>query len=76
MAGDPERTLGESITQELVWRPPLARNERLIGTGHLVMQEDPSQTAAAAWRMLHTLAAGEWGLSREEIRASCMHAKL
>lgn len=76
MAGDPERTLGEVVTQELVWRPPLARNERLMNTGHLVMQEDPSQTAAAAWRMLHTLAAGEWGTSREQIQASCAKAKL
>lgn len=76
MAGDPERTLGEDITQELVWRPPLARNERLMNTQHLVMQEDPSQTAAAAWRMLHTLAAGEWGRSSGEIRATCTKAKL
>lgn len=76
MAGDPERTLGEKITQELVWRPPLARNERLMNTQHLVMQEDPSQTAAAAWRMLHTLAAGEWGRSSEEIKASCTKARL
>lgn len=78
MAGDPERTLGEAITRELVWRPPLARNERLINTQHLVMQEDPSATAAAAWRMLHTLAAGKWGRSAKEIRASCtcMSARL
>lgn len=75
MAGDPERTMGEPITQELVWRPPLARNERLMNTQHLVMQEDPSETAAAAWRMLHTLAAGEWGQSREEIEATCGGAK-
>lgn len=74
MAGDPERTLGEAVTQELVWRPPLARNERLVGTGHLVMQEDPTQTAAAAWRVLHTLAAGMWGTSPEEIQASCARA--
>lgn len=70
MARDPERTMGPELTQELVWRPPLARNERLIDADHLLVQQNPSATAQSAWRFLQTLSAGEWGSSAAEIRAS------
>jgi hypothetical protein len=36
MAGDASSTMGEEITRELVSRPPLAVNERLMDAGHLV----------------------------------------
>lgn len=36
MAGDASSTLGEEITRELVSRPPIAANERLMDAGHLV----------------------------------------
>lgn len=36
MAGDASSTLGEEMTRELVWRPPMASNERLMDAGHLV----------------------------------------
>jgi hypothetical protein len=36
MAGDAGATLGEDLTREMVWRPPLATNERIMDAGHLV----------------------------------------
>lgn len=36
MAGEATSTMGENITQELVWRPPVAVNERIMDAGHLV----------------------------------------
>lgn len=36
MAEDPAATLGEKLTREMVWRPPMAANERLKDAGHLV----------------------------------------
>lgn len=54
---------------EMVWRAPLSRNELLLKTGHLCLQENPPAVADAAWRFLQTLVAGAWG-TREEIRAS------
>lgn len=36
MAGDAGATLGEDLTREMVWRPPLAVNERIMDAGHLV----------------------------------------
>lgn len=56
------------LNQEMVWRPPLARNEHLPDTDHLCLQADPAAIADAAWRFLQTIAVG-WG-SKEEIRAS------
>jgi pimeloyl-ACP methyl ester carboxylesterase len=70
MAHDAERTLGDAITQELVWRPPLARNERATDADHLIVQESPTTVADSAWRFLQTLSAGQWGSGPEEIRAS------
>lgn len=60
------------LQSEEVWRAPLSRNELLKDTGHLCLQENPPAVAAAAWRFLQTLAAGEWG-TKEDIRA-CYHA--
>jgi hypothetical protein len=36
MAGDAQSTMGEKLTQEMVWRPPMAANERIMDAGHLV----------------------------------------
>ncbi|GMK55943.1 hypothetical protein CspeluHIS016_0209990 [Cutaneotrichosporon spelunceum] len=55
------------LNREVVWRAPLARNEKLSGTGHMCLQENPEAVAEAAVRFFQTHAAG-WG-SREEIRA-------
>lgn len=62
--------VGKAVTNEYVWRPPLARNERLPGSQHLVLQESPAGVAAGARRFLQTLAAGAWGTSPEDIAAS------
>ncbi|GMK58684.1 hypothetical protein CspeluHIS016_0601260 [Cutaneotrichosporon spelunceum] len=70
MARDNDRTMGDALTRELVWRPPLARNERSTCAGHLLVQEDPEGTARAATRFLATLDAGWWGANAAEIRAS------
>lgn len=70
MAANAERTLGENITNEVVWTPPLARNERCVKEGHLILQENPKVAADSAWRFLQTIGAGEWGSSSEDIRAS------
>ncbi|BEI83670.1 hypothetical protein CcaverHIS002_0402740 [Cutaneotrichosporon cavernicola] len=70
MARENDRTMGDELTRELVWRPPLARNERSLSAGHLLVQEDPDGTAEAAKRFLATLDSGRWGNSLEEIRAS------
>lgn len=70
MARDPERTINAELTQELVWRPPLARNERSIDADHLLVQQNPTATAQSALRFLQTLSAGEWGDSAKAIRAS------
>jgi pimeloyl-ACP methyl ester carboxylesterase len=70
MARENDRTMGDELTREIVWRAPLARNERSLRAGHLLVQEDPVGTAEAAKRFLATLASGRWGNSPEEIRAS------
>jgi pimeloyl-ACP methyl ester carboxylesterase len=57
------------LKHEVVWRPPLARNEELVDTGHLCLQENPPAVAEAAVRFLQTLAAGKWG-TKESIRAA------
>lgn len=57
------------LQREVVWRAPLARNELLMDTGHLCLQENPPAVAEAAVRFLQTLAAGAWG-SKEDIRSS------
>lgn len=36
MAGDATATMGEEISREMVWRPPIAANERVMDAGHLV----------------------------------------
>jgi hypothetical protein len=36
MAGDATATLGEELTSEMVWRPPVVANERVMDAGHLV----------------------------------------
>jgi hypothetical protein len=36
MAGDARATLGEEISREMVWRPPMVANERMMDAGHLV----------------------------------------
>lgn len=36
MAGDARATLGEEVTREMVWRPPIVANERIMDAGHLV----------------------------------------
>lgn len=81
MAKEPNATLGEPNTHEMVWRPPLARTERLLDAGHLVssamlhrtdtqaLQENPKATADAVWRFLTTLDSGEWGVTPAEIRS-------
>lgn len=67
----------ERLQTEVVWRPPLARNELLTDTGHLCLQENPPAIADAAWRFLQTISAGAWG-SGDEIRSeySSLRAKL
>ncbi|TXT15861.1 hypothetical protein VHUM_00364 [Vanrija humicola] len=69
MAGDATATMGPEKTREMVWRSALARNEKIVDAGHLVIQERPVDTADALWRFLSTLSAGKWGASSEEIRA-------
>ncbi|BEI92585.1 uncharacterized protein CcaverHIS019_0502130 [Cutaneotrichosporon cavernicola] len=56
------------LNREVVWRAPLARNEKLVGIGHMCLQENPQAVSEAAVRFLQTLAAGKWG-SKDEIRA-------
>jgi hypothetical protein len=68
MANYPSATLGEPNTHEMVWRPKLARTERVLDAGHLVLQEKPDKAADALWRFLTTLSSGEWGTSSAEIR--------
>lgn len=70
MAKTAERTMGEAVTREIVWRAPLSRNERSTTAEHLLVQEDPRGTAESAGRFLATLEAGMWGSTTEEIRAS------
>lgn len=70
MAKTAERTMGDAVTQEIVWRAPLARNERSVTAEHLLVQENPTETAQVAQRFLATLEAGQWGSSSGEIRAS------
>lgn len=60
--------LPANLLREMVWRPSLARNEHLPNTGHLCLQENPDDVAAAAVRFLQTLDAGAWG-DKEGIRA-------
>jgi hypothetical protein len=36
MAGEAQATMGEEVTAQLVWRPPISANERLTDAGHLV----------------------------------------
>jgi len=60
MAGDSYTTRGDATTQETVWRPPRARNERIMRAGHLATQETPVEVADSLWRFLCTLQAGEW----------------
>jgi pimeloyl-ACP methyl ester carboxylesterase len=74
MAADPERTMGESITREVVWRPPLSRNERSRTAEHLIIQQNPREVADSAWRFLQTMSAG-WG-TREQILDDYQIAKL
>jgi hypothetical protein len=39
MAGDARATLGEEISREMVWRPPMVANERMMDAGHLVSDQ-------------------------------------
>ena len=41
MAGDARATMGEEITAQMVWRPPICANERLMEAGHLVSCSSP-----------------------------------
>lgn len=36
MAGDATATHGDEATREMVWRPPVCSNERIMDSGHLV----------------------------------------
>ncbi|KAL1404898.1 hypothetical protein Q8F55_008509 [Vanrija albida] len=60
MAGNSGTTRGDEMTQHMVWRPPRARNERHLKSGHLLTQEDPHLVAQSLARYLTTLASGEW----------------
>jgi hypothetical protein len=60
MAGNAGWMGGPEVAQEIVWRAPRARNERIMKTSHLLVQEDPTGAANALWRFLTTLAAGDW----------------
>lgn len=55
MAGDETWMTGETVAQELVWRPQRARNERIMDASHLVIQERPQETAESVDRFLRTL---------------------
>jgi len=39
MAGDARATLGEEISREMVWRPRMVANERMMDAGHLVSEQ-------------------------------------
>lgn len=60
MAGDEFWMCGDEIANEMVYRSPRARNERLLDNSHLLVQENPRATADAIWRFLTTLQAGDW----------------
>lgn len=60
MAGDEVWMTGEDMANEMVWRPPRARNERFMDASHLLIHEQPREAAEAVWRFLTTLQAGVW----------------
>lgn len=60
MAADEVWMAGEDMANEMVWRPPRARNERIMDTSHLIVQEAPKKAADALWRFLTTLNVGAW----------------
>lgn len=55
MAGDETWMTGEDVANELVWRPRRPRNERIMAASHLVIQEQPLETARAIDRFLRSL---------------------
>lgn len=60
MAGNSATTYGDRRTQQMVHRPPRARNERWLAANHLLVQESPALVAQSLRRFLATLAAGQW----------------
>lgn len=69
MAGDSATTRGDLLTQEMVWRPPRSRNERVLGSGHLIVQENPDAVGHSLWRFLCTLDAGEWDVQDTHLQS-------
>ncbi len=43
MAGVATATMGQDLTREMVWRPRLSKNERMMDAGHLVSQSRMGQ---------------------------------
>ncbi|EIW73526.1 hypothetical protein TREMEDRAFT_59699 [Tremella mesenterica DSM 1558] len=52
MAGDSRTTYGDDITREMVYRAPISRNEKVIGSSHQILQERPDDIADALWRFI------------------------
>jgi hypothetical protein len=52
-------TLNEETSREIAWRPKQARNERIPGSGHLVVQEKPEELGEAMWRFLGAVVGGQ-----------------
>lgn len=51
--------ISEQVSAELVWRPKLARNERIRDSSHLVVQEKPEELGEALWRFLGGIVGGQ-----------------
>lgn len=68
MAGNSATTRGDRASQQMVHRPPRARNERWLHCNHLLVQESPAEVAESLWRFLATLSAGEWDAPVANVR--------
>ncbi|EKC98389.1 hypothetical protein A1Q2_07403 [Trichosporon asahii var. asahii CBS 8904] len=68
MAGNSATTYGDKRSQQMVHRPPRARNERWLQAEHLLVQEKPRWVAESLWRFLATLDAGEWDAPSPDTR--------